>query len=209
MLLYCSKQFGTNVPLKRRVKVKGMSSRQFTTRLLQVVRVMFPELYEQHIKGRRVQFINENAPLPPANSENYPKKTKKVGRIGKDLRLLWAVASMFDNAFNRDERRDRKVRGVSNACSFINEDALFSFAGLCVTEFWRLVLEGSQCPRSDKHCITLMPDWSIVSVAYEDMPSLTAEDVHSGNVENFFRLIRSQADISRDALYVKACVDDG
>ena len=179
-----------------------MNSKDESDKVLQIVEMVkknFPELYQQHLgEGRRDQFISENVP-PDGKSHG-----RKIGYIGKDLRLLWALMGMFEKlSLNSTFLGKEKICGESEAYQAIYDSTLLSLELLCWTIFWELVKVRFMIRRTrknyKKYALCLRPDWSVILVRNPEARSALGILLTTAEI---------QAEIGGYAMYAKECIND-
>lgn len=132
----------------------------FVNGVLQIVKVQFPDLYTQQIKGRRAKFIAENVP------EICKEEGREVGHVNKDLQLLWALSEMFCKSLP-DPLFPRDFRHASDASRVMGALARGTISKLCSLAFWEFVRQTQSSDEKNQLIqagFIIRPDWSIDAI---------------------------------------------
>lgn len=187
-----------------------MKTRKYGNEVLQMVKKGLPELYNQQIKGRRTEFVNKYKLILIGKACSC--SGKKVGCVTKDLQLLYALGSMFDQLGRSSFSFNKKaIRCASEACQVINDRVLSCLSSVCYVMFWSVIKSSFCSSQHDKKqfFLCIQPDLSIVSERYTDIPAnlleLESEKYAKKTVyDALLYIIEQQMEFSRLALYMKS-----
>ena len=137
-----------------------MNEIKFADGVLTVIKSQFPELYEQHIKGRVIELINESAPLEPDDGRG-----KRVCRVNWVLRLLWALGRLNQKMGTRSITHFNAAArpSIPSACRGLDGGFQYTIGFLCWLAFWEFVRMYLDRGSSDVD-VFLNHDWSITTV---------------------------------------------
>lgn len=163
-----------------------MKVRKFVGQILNLTRRNCPGLYGKHIKGRRAAFVAERAPTEET-------RERRVGYINKDLRMLFSLAMMFEDAGIEITRPfEGKEISTPIVCRVAGGVAQSTIGVLCLAAFLKFVRERFKVP-SDNF-VSLNPDWSVTVSTREELDQMGIKPYPMTDL--FLYLIRGQMDIN-------------
>lgn len=149
-----------------------MDARKFVVQLFRLIRKYFPELYHQNIKRRRDEFVNENSPPEMPGAETW--EVKRLGRLNKDFRFLFALAESLSKASRLMFDLSQKTNDPLHLYhQYAQSVSLGEVVLSCRDEFWSLVEECFLGKiNRETHFFWLRTDWSIFAVDRRFMPEM-------------------------------------
>lgn len=170
--------------------------------VLNLVKRTLPEFYNQHIKGRQAKFINEHKPIE--SIERDSSKEEKIGRVTKDLQMLWALGEMFHQlADDSGILREGSIRGVSEAYQAISDLALDSSGAACKVLLWSDIRRRLE-PSLKQFVFRIQSDWSLTRELCACMPTDLVEQAKQAIPGRLLFLIERQMGICNLVTYVKS-----
>ncbi|MCX6786723.1 MAG: hypothetical protein NTU85_02835 [Candidatus Kaiserbacteria bacterium] len=183
---------------------------RYGNEVLKSIKAGLPGLYKQHVKGRTVQFIEEHRPTRSDDCLNG----RKVGRVRKDLKLLWALGELFRRQYSdfvassHREVKKEEIQDPQKVYVEMQYMAIFSLHILCNALFWSEIF-ARFCALPKSSFISTQTDWSILNVADEDMPKdWTEEQKPERTAGKLLTLIVLQIDIINFAAYANRVVEE-
>jgi len=147
-----------------------MDSKAFAKLALKTVRLGFPELYDEHVRGRRAAFIKENAPLA-GMEEKYDGKV--LGKVPQHARLVWALAQLLHTSFKEFPSRGGP-RSVSQICLELRNESAGTASATLLVAFRECVLAHFGLSKSEMktHMLCVRHDWSVSLLLQADHPKV-------------------------------------
>ncbi len=167
-----------------------MKIEKFVTKVLALVKKRFPELYKQHIKGRRLRFIDGNAPIK-ASMSRADMGCKRLGYLNDEMRLLWALSEMFRKSLPNPLKFESE--DVAGACMIAGDFTRGTISKLCYIAFWEYVSHRFHKKGRHSNSYVLRPDWSIGLLPRNKTPKSTYDNTL---FDNLLVLIAVQSGIS-------------
>lgn len=149
-----------------------MDARQFEKEVLQSIRCGFPELYAEHIKGRKRAFVGEHLPLTTLAS----LAGKVIGKVPPPARMVWAVAELLNKQEDERWNWDLSPKTHSELCWGVNDSSEITILHALVLGFWECCTEALNRPKSGE-LWTLTSSWDIVVLKYPE--EISKDKIHS------------------------------
>ena len=174
-------------------------TRQYGNEVLKLVKKNLPKIYNQFIKGKVAKLIDENKPA----KAKFLGEGKKVGRVSKDLQLLWALGQMFHQLGNSSVILNRRgVKGPQEACMLATQFAWRTLSVTCCMLLWHAI-----CNKGRKNSfLCINHDWSITQEAFADIPPDKIEGIKRSGSDRLLFSIETQIGIIMMAEYTSSCV---
>ena len=182
------------------MKTKRKRTTRYGIAVLRLVKKWFPEIYEVKIKGRIDEFIKEHIPTGAISGG------ERVGKVTKDLQLLWALHGLFFQlSGNSDDLLQKEFCNASEALNGINAYSSDSMGAACRVLFWSAIIRGLSGSSFElgKFVLSIQHDWSITMKPRTEVSQNSLEEAERGLPYALLFLIERQMMIHDLAEYVQ------